>query len=102
MTTKGQEWMKNNSFSQMIRDWIFSGDNMYKVEKTNTGYKVDVKKDAYNYSFWNEHGHTRMNYNYQKNEIRIPETGQLVDLPKSEWFNLFLNKPICYSKELQK
>ena len=65
---------------------------MYKVEKTNTGYKVDVKKDAYNYSFWNEYGHKRMNYNYQKNEIRISETGQLIDLPKSEWFNLFLDK----------
>jgi len=66
--------------------------NMYKVEKTKTGYKVNVKKDAYNYHFWNEYGHTRMSYNFQKNEVLIPETGQVWDNSKMEWFNLFLGK----------
>lgn len=65
---------------------------MYKVETYKDHYKVNIKPDAYNYNFWNENGHTRMSYNYNKNEITNPRTGQVIDLPEMEWFNLFLHK----------
>lgn len=65
---------------------------LYKVEKTKNGFKVNIKHGAFNYNFWNEYGHTRMSYNYEKNEVLIPETGQIWDNSKMEWFNLFLDK----------